>query len=227
MDQFARLELLIGKNNLNKIKNTKVVVLGLGGVGSAVVESLVRSGIENITLIDYDKIDITNLNRQIITNLDNIGKYKTDEALKRIKSINKNINVTKINTFIDEENIEILFKDVDYLIDCCDYVKVKKLIIKEALKRNIKFITCCGTGNKLDPSKLEIIDIRKTSYDPLAKILRSFVSKEKLKGKIICCSSKEKPLKINSKTIASNSFVPPTAGLLITSYVINDIIKEE
>lgn len=161
-----------------------------------------------------------------MTNLNNIGKLKTDEIEKRILMINKNVKIKKISKFINEDNYLELFKEnIDYLIDAEDSTNTKKLIIKECLKRKIKFITCCGTGNKLDPSKLEIIDIRKTSYDPLAKSLRTWVNKEKIKGKILCCCSKEMPIKVNSKTIGSTSFVPSSAGLLITSYVIKDIIK--
>ena len=181
---FERLELLIGKENLNKIKTKHILVIGLGGVGRYVVESLIRSGIENITIVDFDKIDISNLNRQLMTNLNNIGKLKTDEIEKRILMINKNVYIKKISKFINEDNYLELFKEnIDYLIDAEDSTNTKKLIIKECLKRKIKFITCCGTGNKLDPSKLEIIDIRKTSYDPLAKSLRTWVNKEKIKVK--------------------------------------------
>ena len=226
MDQFERLKLLINNDNFNKIQNTKVLVIGLGGVGSYVVESLIRSGIKDIVIVDFDKIDITNLNRQLMTNLDNIGKLKVDEIEKRILSINKNVHIKKISEFIDESNyLKIFDEKIDYLIDAQDCTSTKKLLIKECLKRKIKFITCCGTGNKFNPSKLQIIDIRKTSYDPLAKVLRTWVNKEKIKGKILCCCSTEKPVKINSKIIGSTSFVPSSAGLLITSYVINDIIK--
>lgn len=226
MDQFERLKLLINNDNFNKIQNTKVLVIGLGGVGSYVVESLIRSGIKDIIIVDFDKIDITNLNRQLMTNLDNIGKLKVDEIEKRILSINKNVHIKKISEFIDESNyLKIFDEKIDYLIDAQDCTSTKKLLIKECLKRKIKFITCCGTGNKFNPSKLQIIDIRKTSYDPLAKVLRTWVNKEKIKGKILCCCSTEKPVKINSKIIGSTSFVPSSAGLLITSYVINDIIK--
>lgn len=226
MEQFDRFELLVGKDNFKKIQDLNILVVGVGGVGSYVVESLVRSGVNNISLVDFDKIDITNLNRQIMTDLTNIGEYKADVLKQRINNINKECNVKIINDFIDENNIDILFKDsYDYIIDSCDTIKTKELIIKRCLENNIKFITCCGTGNKLDPSKLEITDIRKTSYDPLAKILRKYVKDNNLKGKIMCCWSKEMPLKINNNVIASNAFVPSTAGLLITSYVINDILK--
>ena len=198
---FERLELLIGKENLNKIKTKHILVIGLGVVGSYFVEILIRSGIENITIVDFDKIDISNLNRQLMTNLNNIGKLKTDEIEKRILMINKNVKIKKISKFINEDNYLELFKEnIDYLIDAEDSTNTKKLIIKECLKR-------------------------KTSYDPLAKSLRTWVNKEKIKGKILCCCSKEMPIKVNSKTIGSTSFVPSSAGLLIISYVIKDIIK--
>ena len=227
-NQFTRLELLIGKENVDKIKKTKVLVLGLGGVGSYVVESLIRSGVSDITLVDFDTIDITNLNRQLMTNLDNIGEYKVDVLEKRIKSINEDVKIKKIKDFIDLNNIDILFNDnPSYIIDCCDSIPTKKELIRKCLKRKIKFITCMGTGNKLDPSKLEIIDVRKTSYDPIAKIIRKFLKDERLNGKVLCCCSREMPIKTNSKIIGSTSFVPSSAGLLITSYVIRDIINEK
>ena len=220
-----RLELLIGKDKLEKIKNTTVLVIGLGGVGGYAVESLVRSGIKKIIIVDFDKIDITNLNRQIISLKSNIGEYKVDVVEKRIKEIN-DIEIIKIKEFINEENINDLFLyKPDYVIDACDTINVKKELIRICLKNNIKFISSMGTGNKLDPSKLEIIDVRKTSYDPIAKIIRKMVKDENIKGKIPVICSTEVPIKTNSKTIASNSFVPATSGLLCTSYVINDIIK--
>ena len=228
MKQFKRLELLIGKDNLNKIKDCHILVLGVGGVGSYVVESLIRSGVEHITLVDFDTIDITNLNRQLMTNLDNIGMKKVDVLFDRIHSINKDVIVEKLDSFIDSSNYLTLFdRKIDYFIDCCDTINTKKLVIKECLDRNIKFITCSGTGNKLDPSRLSIVDIRKTSYDPIAKILRSWVNKEHIKGKVLCLWSDEKPLKIEGKTIGSNSFVPASAGLLITSYIIRDIVRDD
>lgn len=227
MKQFERLELLIGTENLEKLKNMSILVIGLGGVGSYVVESLIRSGVGTLILVDYDTIDITNLNRQLMTNLTNIGKFKTDELEKRCKTINENSHIIKINNFIDENNIDVLFKEkIDYLIDCQDTINTKKLLIKECLNRKIKFITCMGMGNKLDPSKLEIIELKKTNYDRIAKILRKWVKEEKINKKIMCCCSSEKSIKVAGKIIGSTSFVPSSAGLLITSFVINDIIKE-
>lgn len=223
--QFDRIRLLIGNENLDKIRSKRYLVLGLGGVGSYVVESLIRSGVRDIIIVDFDKIDVTNLNRQLMTNLDNIGNYKTDEIEKRIKSINKDVNVVKINEFINEENINKLFDfNPDYVIDCCDTTSVKKDIIRLCLEKNIRFITCMGTGKKLDPSKLEIVDIRKTSYDPLAKKIRKWVNDEKFKGKIMCCYSPEETINTGD-VIGSMMFVPSSAGILIASYVIRDVIR--
>ena len=225
---FDRLELLIGKESLNKIKEKHIVVLGLGGVGGFVVESLIRSGIENITIIDNDTIDITNINRQIIALENNIGNNKTDEIEKRILSINKNVQVEKINSFIDNTNIEEIFsKKIDYFVDACDTINTKKLVIKNCLDRNIPFITCLGTGKRLNPEKLTICDIRKTKNDPIARILRKYIKDENIKEKVLCCYSEEEPIKIESSTIASSIFVPSTAGILISSYIIRDIIKKE
>ena len=226
MDQFSRLKLITGDDKFNLINDTTVLVLGVGGVGSYAVESLVRSGIGKIIIVDNDKVDITNLNRQLMTLHSNIGKYKVDVLESRIKDINPNCEVIKINSFITSENINDLFNyNIDYVIDACDTVDTKKSLIRECIKRKIKFISCMGTGNKLDPTKLEIIDIRKTSYDPLARIIRKMIKDEKIKDKVMVIASTEQPIKNDTKVIGSNSYVPATAGLLCASYVINDIIK--
>lgn len=222
---FERLELLIG-NKINDIKDKTVLLLGLGGVGSYACESLIRSGIENIIIVDNDKIDITNLNRQLMTNMNNIGKYKIDVWEDRINSINPNCNVIKINEFIDKSNIDILFKyDIDYVIDACDTIDTKVSVIKECIKRDIKIISCMGTGNKMNPQLLKIIDISKTSYDKLAKIMRKRLNDIGIKHVMVVSSNEEGYTKID-KVIPSNSFVPATAGLLLTSYVINDIVGD-
>ena len=224
MEEFQRLELLIG-NKINKLKETTVLIIGLGGVGGAATESLIRSGVGKLILVDNDKIDITNLNRQIISNQNNINLYKVDEWEKRAKSINPNINIKKIKEFITEDNINILFEEkIDYLIDACDTINTKKIIIKKCLEKNIKFISCMGTGNKFHPEYLEVTDIRKTSYDPIAKILRKMVNDEHIKGKIPVLYSKEKPLKIGK--VGSNAFVPPVAGIMCANFIFNMIIEE-
>lgn len=223
---FDRLELLIGKNALNKFKNTHVVILGLGGVGGYVLESLVRSGIGEVTIIDNDTVDITNINRQIIAKNNNIGSYKTLEFKKRISDIRDDIKVNVITEFIDESNIDLIFSnEIDFLVDACDSFKTKCLIIKKCLDLDISFITCTGTGNRMDPSKLKISDLRKTLNDPLAKKLRKYVKDNNLKGNIPCVYSSELPLRKGS-VIGSNSFVPASGGLLITSYIINKIWEE-
>jgi tRNA A37 threonylcarbamoyladenosine dehydratase len=220
---LKRLELLIGNANINKLKNTTVAVIGIGGVGSMALESIVRSGISNIIIVDNDIINITNLNRQIISLSNNIGHKKIDVAYDRIKSVNKDCNIIKLDMFLDSSNIEELFKNkIDYIIDACDTIDTKILLIKECIDRNIKIISCMGAANKFNPSKLEIIDISKTSYDPIAKIMRKKLKDIGIKHVNVVCST-EKPLNLN-KPVGSNSIVPLSAGILCASYVINDII---
>ena len=226
MDEFERLRLLIGEK-FNLIKKVNVLVIGLGGVGSYAVEALIRSGIENITIVDNDTISITNLNRQLMTNHENIGKYKTDEIEKRIKLINPNVNIKKVTKFINKDNIYDLFNSsYDYIVDACDTIEVKKMLIKISKEKDIKLISSMGTGNKMDPSKLRIVDIRKTSYDSIARILRKMVKDEKIKGKVMVVFSDEKKYTKVTKEIPSNSFVPATSGLLCASYIINDIVGD-
>ena len=222
---YERIIKLIGEENLNKIKNKTVCIVGLGGVGGFATESIVRSGVGNVIIVDYDRIDISNLNRQIITNQNNIGKSKVQEMKKRIKSINPNCNITIIEEKIDSNNINLIFQNkIDYLIDACDTITTKEALIIECTKRKIKIISSMGTGNKLNPTLLEICDIRKTSYDPIAKKIRKFVTDNKIKDKIPVVYSKEQNPKFQGN-IPSMIFVPATAGLLLANYVIRDIIN--
>ena len=223
---FERLKLLIGEENLKKIQNSKILIVGLGGVGGECVISLIRSGIKDIVLIDFDKVDITNLNRQVVAYHSTIGLYKTDVLEKIILDINPECNVKKYTLYLDDTNIKEIMDNEKptFIIDCCDSKKTKMAIIKESLDRNTLFISSMGTGNKMDPSMLEIVDIRKTNNDPLARIFRKWVKDEKINKKIPVLCSKEVPV-YSGKVVASNSFVPNSAGLLITSYVINKIIS--
>ncbi len=222
---YERIIKLIGKENLNKIKNKTVCIVGLGGVGGFATEAIVRSGVGNVIIVDYDRIDISNLNRQIITNQNNIGESKVQEMQKRIKSINPNCNITIIEEKIDSNNINLIFQNkIDYLIDACDTITTKEALIIECTKRKIKIISSMGTGNKLNPTLLEICDIRKTSYDPIAKKIRKFVTDNKIKDKIPVVYSKEQNPKFQG-SIPSMIFVPATAGLLLANYVIRDIIN--
>jgi len=227
MSQFERLELLVG-DKINDIHNKKVLVIGLGGVGSYVVEALIRSGIENITIVDNDTISLSNLNRQLMTYQSNIGKYKTDEIEKRILNINPNCKITKITDFINLDNINNLFSsDIDYVVDACDTITVKLELIRICKRKDIKLISCMGTGNKMDPTKLKIMDIRKTNYDPIAKKVRKMVKDERIKGKVMVVCSDEIGYTKVTNIIPSNSFVPATAGLLCASFIINDIVGDK
>ncbi len=220
---LERLELLIQKENIKKLNNLTVAVVGIGGVGGYTVESLVRCGIKKIIIIDYDTIDITNLNRQIIATKNNIGHKKVDEFAKRINEIS-DTEVVKIDKFLDASNIDILFDyHPDYVVDACDSINTKVAIIKKCLETNTKFISCMGAGNRLNPQLFKITDITKTSYDPLARKLRKILKDENITGKINVLYSMEQPIK--SKPVASNSFVPAVAGLLITSHIVNEVIS--
>ena len=231
---FQREELLIGKENLEKLQQKKVAVFGLGGVGSYVVEGLVRAGIGNFILIDFDKIEKTNINRQIIATTKTIGEYKVNLEEKRIKEINPNSTVIKYKEFIGiEYSNQQLFKkikNVDYIVDAVDTVSAKIQIIEFAKKNNIKIISALGTGNKLNPTKLKIEDIYNTKICPLAKVMRKELRKRNIK-KLDVIYSEEEPIKINNnedkKAIGSISYVPSIAGLLISYKVIKGLLEKE
>lgn len=224
---YDRIIPLIGDNNLNKIKNKHILVIGVGGVGGYAVEALVRSGIQNITIIDYDKIDISNINRQIIAKETNVGQTKVEAWQERIKEINKNITVIPLTIKLDENNIDtILNTKYDYIVDACDTTIVKKLLIKKCKEKDIKLITVCGMGKKLNPSLVKICDIKETSYDPLAKSIRKYIKDENIKGKVPVVFSSEEPKKNNQNLVSSMMMVPSVAGITAAYYIINDIIKE-
>lgn len=220
-----RLELLVG-DKIEDIQNIHVLVLGLGGVGGYALESIVRCGIKEVTIIDADKVDITNLNRQIVATTKTIGMYKADAFYERLKEINPNLIIHKIIKYITPDNLELnLPSNIDYIIDCCDSIKTKKALISYCISNNIKLISSMGTGNKLQPDRLKIMKLKDTSYDPIAKRLRKYVKDKNITKDIyVVCSDEEKVVS-DVTTIPSNSFVPAVAGLLCTSYIINDIIK--
>jgi len=226
--RFSRLERIVNTDGIDNLKSKCVLIIGLGGVGGYALESLVRSGIGRVIIVDFDKIDETNINRQIIALDSTIDMYKVDVFESRIKDINPLCEVIKIKEFITKENINLLFKyEIDYLIDACDTVDTKKAIIMECLFRGVKFISSMGTGNKLDPSKLEIIDIRKTVNDPLARIMRKFIRELNVKDKVLVLSSKELPIKTCDGKLGSSMFVPSSAGILIASYIVREFIKKQ
>ena len=225
VNMFERIINLIGKDNFNKIQNKKILIVGCGGVGGYALETLVRSGINYIDIIDFDKIDISNLNRQIITNKSNINKLKVEEAKKRALLINSNMNINIYPIFLDKNNInDILSNNYDYIIDACDSIDTKIELIKQSIEKRIKLISCMGTAKKIDPTKLNITTLDKTNYDPLAKVMRKKVKDLKINlKKIKVVSSTEQP--INCKSLGSFMMVPATAGILCAKYVIEDIIN--
>ncbi len=228
MHKFDRFKKLISEDSFENISSKTVLVVGVGGVGGYVVEALVRSGIGKIIIVDGDVVDETNINRQIIALSSTIGQSKVDVFERRIKDINEKCEVIKINKFIDVSNIDILFDyEFDYLVDACDTVSTKLALIDRCILAKRKFISSMGTGNKLDPSMLEIVDVRKTVNDPLARIVRKHVKDKKINDKVLVLSSRELPIKTGDRTPGSTSFVPSSAGLLIASYIIRTFINED
>ena len=228
MHKFDRFKKLIGEDSFENISSKTVLVVGVGGVGGYVVEAFVRSGIGKIIIVDGDMVDETNINRQIIALSSTVGQSKVDVFEKRIKDINEKCEVIKINKFIDASNIDILFDyEFDYLVDACDTVSTKLALIDRCILEKRKFISSMGTGNKLDPSLLEIVDVRKTVNDPLARIVRKHVKDKRINDKVLVLSSRELPIKTGDRIPGSTSFVPSSAGLLIASYIIRTFINED
>lgn len=224
--EWVRLELLL-KDKMELVQNKTILIVGIGGVGSYAVESLARLGIHNLILVDGDTVDISNINRQIIALHSTIGRFKVDVMKERILDINPECNVEVVSEFLKKETVAKLFqRKIDYIVDACDTMEIKKELIRQCSARNVSLICCMGTGNKLDPSKLEIMDIRKTSYDPVAKIIRKMVREEHISCKVPVICSREVPISHSGNVVASCSFVPGVAGLLCTSYIVNDLVGD-
>lgn len=229
-NQFKRTEMLIGENALNKLKNCRVAVFGIGGVGGICAEALVRSGIGTLDIIDNDIVDITNLNRQIIATHKTVGKNKVDVFEKRAKEINPEVIINKHNFFFSKDTSSLFdFRNYDYVIDAIDSVSSKLELVLKSQEANTPIISSMGTGNKLNAADLEVTDIYKTSVCPLARVMRYELKKLGVK-KLKVVYSKEEPIKSavdeNGKSVpASSSFVPSAAGLIIAGEVIKDLIK--
>ena len=232
-----RTKLLIGEEAVKKLEKAKVAVYGIGGVGSFAVEALTRAGIGHLVLIDNDYISISNLNRQIHSNTKTIGQKKAETMKQRILEINPNAIVEAYmpenNEIKGKAEVDIIDNSFDYIVDCVDTVTTKLKLIEKAEKENVRIISCMGTGNKLNPTMLEVADIFKTSVCPLAKVMRKELKKRNIK-KLKVVYSKEEPKCVGNsaengeesktKTIGSISFVPSVAGLIIASEVIKDVI---
>ena len=248
LNQFSRTELLIGKEGIKSLQNAKVAIFGLGGVGSFVMEGLVRAGVGNFVLVDDDKICLTNLNRQIIATRKTIGKYKVEVAKERILEINPKANVEIFQEFyMPGSESNILTKDLTYVVDCIDTVTAKIELVQNCKDLGIPIISAMGTGNKLDPSKFEITDIYKTSICPLAKVMRKELRKRNIDS-LKAIYSKEEPIKpddnsessckkncicppgtdrkctIRNQVPGSISFVPSVAGLMIAGEIVREIV---
>ena len=228
-NQFSRTELLIGKDGIKKLQNSKVAIFGIGGVGSFVVEALIRAGVENFILVDKDVVDVTNINRQIIATYKTIGKSKVEVAKERMLEINPNAKIEIYQEFFTPESKGILDESVDYIVDAVDNVTAKIELVVRANNLEIPIISSMGTGNKLDPTRFEVADIYSTSMCPLAKVMRKELKARNIK-KLKVVYSKEEPIKIaenkeKQNTPASISFVPSVAGLIIAGEVIKDILK--
>lgn len=229
---FQRTELLIGKENLNKLQHSHVIVFGVGGVGGFAIEALVRSGIGEISIVDFDTVDLTNLNRQIIATQNSIGKLKTSVMKDRLLSINPNVIVHEFPEKFSMENSDLFFKDkkYDYIVDAIDLVTSKLALAEIAKNLSIPIISSMGTGNKIEPTMLEVADINKTSVCPLARVMRKELKNRGIK-KLKVVYSKELPRKPFNESgsrekkvnVGSIAFVPSTAGLIIASEIVKDL----
>ena len=222
-NSFSRSIGLLGEEGMEKLKNSAVIIFGVGGVGSYTVEALARAGVGSITIVDNDVVDITNINRQLIALHSTVGMDKVSVSKNRIEDINPQCRVTAIKEFYDE-NSSIDLTAFDYIIDCIDSVKSKLMLAEIAVKNNIKIISAMGTGNKLEPDKLKITDISKTSYCPLAKKMRVELRKRGINHLKVVYSTEEP--KCRNVPPASVSFVPSVAGLMIAGEVVKDLIND-
>lgn len=229
MNPWSRLEIIYGAVNVQKFRNANVMIAGLGGVGSYSAEAICRSFVGKMTLVDFDTYDITNLNRQLHSTVENTGRSKVEVIGENILSINPDIEIKKYNCRIDEKNIEIFFKNdkVDYVIDAIDDVNAKILLIEYCLKNHIKIISCMGTGNRTNPQAFRIADIYKTFNCPLAKKMRKELKARGIRKHKVVFSEETPKKSMETVDIGSNSFVPSSAGLLLASYVINDLAEYE
>lgn len=229
---YQRTEMLIGSKALNKLKASKVLVFGCGGVGSYIIEALTRAGIGSITIVDSDEVAESNINRQIIATTNTIGMAKVNATKDRILSINPTCNVTTFNCFVSKDNIDTFeIEKYDYVADAIDTVSAKIAIIEKCKEYNVPIISSMGTGNKMDPTRFKISDIEKTSICPLARVMRRELKNRNIKNVKVLWSDEEpyKNNNIDSETgkpiPASISFVPSSAGLIIAGEIIKDLIK--
>ncbi len=230
----TRTGLIIGQEGVDKLKNSNVIVFGVGGVGSFTAEALARAGVGNLTIVDFDDVDITNINRQLPALHSTVGKYKVEVMKERILDINPNINIKSVNELYNKETSESILKEnYDYVVDAIDMVTSKIHLIETCNSKGFKIISSMGMGNKLDPTKIEVTDVYKTQMCPLAKVMRKELRDRKIKKlKVVYSTEQPRELKekiMNGKKITpgSVSFVPSVGGLVIASVVVNDLLNEQ
>lgn len=225
---FSRLIQLIGEDKMNKIKHASVLIFGLGGVGGNAAEAIVRSGYGTLILVDNDTVELSNINRQLVATTKTINRKKVEVLKERLLEINPNVKIITYNIFYDFETKDVIWKHkIDYVIDCIDTITFKIDIVRECQLRNIPLISVMGTGNKYHPEKLEIIQLSKTEYDPIARVMRNKLKKDFNLNNIMVVASKEVPTKVDStkQSPSSNAFVPNTAGIIAASYIFNKTIE--
>lgn len=231
MDQFSRTELLVGAEGIERLRNSRVAVFGIGGVGGYVVEALARSGVGTLDLIDNDKVSLTNLNRQIIAMHSTIGRYKVDVAKKRVLDINPAAVVNTYRTFfVPETAADFDFHAYDYVVDAIDTVTGKIQLIVQADSACTPVISCMGAGNKMDPTAFRVADIYQTSVCPLAKVMRRELKKRGIR-KLKVVYSEEVPIEVKAaaetekkRILGSNAFVPSVAGLIMAGEVVRELL---
>lgn len=224
---FERLSALVSSKELNIIYKSKILLVGVGGVGGFAFEALIRSGFKNITLIDGDIIALSNLNRQIISNMTNIGQDKVNVAKNRALAINKDLNIEEHKVYLTKENFNLYINEAyDYIIDACDDINIKIALIKYAQEHNNKIITCLGTARKLDIKGIKVTKLNKTFNDPLAKKLRELLRKENITLNIPVVFSEANAIK-TEEGLGSAIFVPGIAGLTLVNYIFLDIINKD
>lgn len=229
----TRTSFLVGDDGIEKLNNSNIIVFGVGGVGSFTVEALARAGVGNITIVDFDDVDITNINRQIPALHSTVGRYKVDVMEERILDINPNINIKKIRSLYNKDTSdEILTERYDYVVDAIDMVSSKIHLIETCEKKGLKIISSMGMGNKLDPTKIVVTDIHKTSTCPLAKVMRKELRDRGIK-KLKVVYSTEQPIELKKKvmngrkvTPGSVSFVPSVGGLIIASVIVHELLGQ-
>lgn len=228
--QFERFDRLYGEDSSQILFDKNVIIFGVGGVGSFTAEALVRSGLGNLTIVDNDIVEITNLNRQIQATYDTIGMNKAEALKDRLLTINPKTCITVLVKYFDENsNKDFEFKKYDYVIDAIDSIKSKILLIEEAFKNGVPIISSMGAGNKFDPTRFRISNIEDTKVCPLARIIRKEVRDRGIKGLRVVWSD-EVPVKVTGtgdRSPGSSAFVPPVAGLVIASEVVKELLKEE